>query len=191
MILGWMSKQDLKALKLIAQSVPENGTIVEVGSYMGKSAVTFAQNAPTSNIYCIDLFEEEKIVNHRYSDELCKEHDLPLNGTYNTYKLFKENTKDYSNIHMIRGYSPDEIQFDDFIDLFFLDASHKNPNDVENINYFLRFMKDKSVIAGHDYDPHRYPDVVENVHSLELLFDTEATYYPESSIWSIGVNSEN
>lgn len=186
-----MSKQDLEALKSLALHVPENGTIVEVGSYMGKSAATFAEHASTCQVYCIDIFEEEKIVNHSYSIELCKEHDLPLNGTYNTYELFKENTKGYSNIHMIRGYSPNEIEFNDQIDLFFLDASHKNPNDIENIEYFLKLMKDESVIAGHDYDLDKYPDVVENVHNLELLFDTKAIFYPDSSVWSIGVNNED
>ena len=189
MILGWMLPGDLRALKYLCQSVPTCGIIVEIGSYMGKSAVCFAENSkPTVNIYCIDTFDEERIVNHKYDEESCKLYDLPFNGTYNLHELFLENTKGYSNIHMIRGYSPQEIQYDKGpIDLLFLDASHTNPNDLENLSYFMRFMSDEATIAGHDYDPVKYPDVVENVHALEQLFETEAIFFDDSSIWAIRV----
>ena len=54
-IPGWFTEEDnIVALKL-AQAVPENGIIVEIGSFVGKSAWHWANSAhPSVKIYCID-----------------------------------------------------------------------------------------------------------------------------------------
>ena len=184
---------DLAALKELCQFIPNRGIIVEVGSLMGKSTVALAQNVdPSVTIYAVDFFDEARTFSHSFSEADCEKYGFPRNITYNILEEFKKNIQDYSNIKMIRGNSPSKIEYTGgTIDLLFLDASHKNPNDLDNIEYFLRFMKNGSIISGHDYDPYKYPDVVQNVHSLELLFDREATYYPDSTIWSIEVNYEN
>lgn len=181
-----MSDADLAALKKLCQSVPDCGIIVEVGSLMGKSSVCFAENVdPSVTIYCIDFFDESRTFNHSFSEADCEKYNFPKNITYNILEEFQKNTQDYSNIKMIRGNSPHKIEYPgDPIDLFFLDASHKNPNDLENLEYFIRYMKNGGIIAGHDYEP-KYPDVMENVHALENYLDTKATFFEGSTIWAI------
>ena len=74
------------------------------------------------------------------------------------------------------------------IDLFFLDASHTNPSDWEILEYFIPFIKTNGIICGHDYDENQFPDVVENLKKLELLFNTKVVLFKNSSIWMIYKN---
>lgn len=188
-IMGWMTPGDLKAVTHLAGLVPANGIIVEVGSMFGKSAITWAKYSNARKIYCVDTFLEQYNVFHEISDEICKEMKYPLSGvTYNILDIFTENTKDFGNILPIRGFSPGDIKLpEDKIDLFFLDVGHKNPNDWDNIEYFLPMIKVGGIISGHDYDAIRFPDVVENVARLSEIMKSNVTLYKESTVWSMVV----
>jgi predicted O-methyltransferase YrrM len=188
-IMGWMLPDDLNALSHLAKMVPSGGIIVEVGSMFGKSAVSWATYSNASKIYCVDTFLEDYNVIHDIPDEICEELNFPISGvTHNILKIFTENTKSYSNIIPIRGYSPGNIVIpEEKIDLFFLDASHTNPNDWENIQYFLPMIKVGGIISGHDYDSILFPDVVENVARLKEMMKGDVSLYKDSTVWSITV----
>jgi cephalosporin hydroxylase len=188
-IMGWMSKNDMIALEKIAKLVPQNGIIVEVGSMFGKSAIIWAMHSAASQIYCIDTFIENYNVAHEISNTRCIENGYPFsNVEYNILEIFTSNTEKFTNIIPIRGFSPHNIKLPvSEIDLFFLYASHVNPNDWENIEYFLPKIRAGGIISGHDYLPNQFPDVVENVHRLEQMLSRKVTLYEKSSIWSIEV----
>jgi predicted O-methyltransferase YrrM len=168
--------------------VPENGTIVEIGSLFGKSSTAMAMTNRTAKIYCVDLFPENLTPNH---GEFNYGVGYPEpKKVYDVDKIFDENVKKFNNIIKIKGMSPGDILDIDFgqIDLFFLDASHTNPNDWDNIEYFLPKIKKGGIISGHDYIPTQFPDVIENVKRLEKLLGTTATLYEGSSVWSMIVS---
>lgn len=192
-IIGWFAVGDCHALSILAKQVPENGIIVEVGSLFGKSSVSLAENAhPSVKIYCIDLFNESLVPNNNceYNNT-----DFPIyKKTYNAAVEFKKNTATFSNIIMIKGSSPqcftDDTEIAQLrnIDLFFLDASHFNPNDWENIEFFLPRIKRNGIISGHDfYENKLFPDVNENVEKLEKQFQQTVTQYKYSSVWSFRI----
>jgi predicted O-methyltransferase YrrM len=186
-VLGWMTDKEIKILEELAELTPQQGTIVEVGSFFGRSACAWATVRPQSKIICIDIFFEKYIQRHKIADDICKIHNFPLSGKkYNVYEEFLKNTKDYSNITHIRGTSPQGIVYtNEEIDLFFLDAAHRNPSDWENIEFFLPFVKPGGIICGHDYNKENFPDVVENVHKLENILGNKARIIEDSSIWMI------
>ena len=189
-ILGWMLEHELKVLESIAKQVPVNGNIVEVGSMFGRSAVCFAMSAdPSVTINCIDYFPTDMIQHHGCSDEDSIKNRFPIaNKLYNVEQEFIENTKEFTNINMLKGDSPHVLVYKpEPIDLFFLDAGHSNPNDWDNLCHFVPYMKLNGIIAGHDHIKTEFPDVCENVKRLEQLFDTKAKFYPASSIWTVKV----
>ena len=49
---------ELQTISQIAQDLPDNATIVEVGSLFGRSSVVWALSAPTATVYCIDRYED-------------------------------------------------------------------------------------------------------------------------------------
>jgi predicted O-methyltransferase YrrM len=163
---GWMSVSELIQIEEWASLVPLNGTIVEVGSYKGRSAYAWAGSCdPSVKVYCIDRFDGD-FVND-----------------------FNENLKEFSNVVPIKGnvpYSMPEWE-DKEIDVFFLDGLHSNPHDIDAINYFLPLIKKGGILCGHDYYPNNpewAPDIIENIKHLEKkLNQTVTSWTAISSLW--------
>ena len=168
-IPGWMSEQEMTVISEIAAQVPENGVIVELGSYKGKSALVWASFChPSVKVYCIDLFAS-------YTTD---EPDF--------FEEFRENTKHLPNIIQIRGLCPILLDYPgDPIDVFFNDAVHYNPMDWNNIQYFKKYIKPGGLLVAHDYIPETYPDVVENASRLEAETNNQITQYSRTCLYSI------
>jgi hypothetical protein len=81
----------------------------------------------------------------------------------------------------IKHYS----QYDEQIDIFFLDAAHCNPSDIEYINYFTNFIKPGGMIIGHDYNTLGHsPDIMANIKLLEERYNKPVTVSEGTSLWS-------
>lgn len=183
-IFGFFSDGELEQVATWAKEVPANGVIVEVGSFFGKSSVGWATACdPTVTVYCIDRFEELSI---EFIQSLPK--NIPINnGKYNPFEVFKNNTKDIKNIYPIKASSIKELpNIFDKIDIFFIDAEHKNPSDIEYILHFTKFIKPGGLICGHDLGT-TFPDVRVNVTILEKLYKKKVQRYHNSSLWSIRI----
>jgi predicted O-methyltransferase YrrM len=172
-IEGWMEENDLTQIEKWARSVPANGVIVEVGSFRGRSAVAWASSCdPSVTVYCIDIFENSNV---RGDD----------------YEFFKKNTSHLKNIISIKGDSPHGIVYPELpIDIFFLDAAHENPSDLNNIEYFLPFIKNGGLLCGHDYNtaPGCMPPAIEeNIKLLEARLDQPVALYPGTILWSFNI----
>ena len=169
-IKGMMHEDELKTIEQLAKTVPPNGVIVEVGSFVGRSSVAWAMSVDRSaTVYCYDIFNKN-IENN--------------DGTISsTWEEFLKNIADFNNVVPVRGITPTQTGYIDYrsIDLFFIDAGHANPNDWNIIQYFLPFVKSGGTISGHDYssylkgDPIAWPAVNFNVHRLEEMFNKKAT----------------
>ena len=168
---GHMNERELQVIERWASAVPENGVIVEVGSLFGRSAVAWAKSCALSvNVYCVDPFYDPR-TDTDYSDE------------------FYENTNDIENLFSIVAVCP-YFKYSKYIDkpadVYFVDATHSNPNDWHIILFGLKNLKSGGLLCGHDYSPD-WPDVVENVKKLEEMLGRAATLYPETSLWSFEI----
>ena len=163
-IPGWMAKSELQVIKNLASQVPSGGVIVELGSLRGRSAYAWATSCVDNVVvYCFDKFD----------------------GDF--YEDFLENTKECKNIIAVKGECPYTSEYDGPpIDIFFLDGSHTNPQDIDAINYFLPHMKSGGIFCGHDYRKH-FPDVLANVARLEQLLTQKVTLFPGTTIWAFRI----
>lgn len=184
---GFLFGNDLHVISTIAKTIPENGIIVEIGSFMGKSSVAWADNCHTTvQVYCIDPLPE-----FTYNGKWAI---LERGKTYNMKEEFLLNTKRFLNIKMITGISPNNIdsQYINIIsnlrniDCVFLDSAHVNPTDWQNIQYYVPKMRVGAILCGHDYSE-SWPDVITNVRRLESIFEQKVTVYYNSSIWSFRI----
>jgi predicted O-methyltransferase YrrM len=176
---GWINDGDLIALYLLASGLPKNSIIVEVGSLFGKSAVQLARSAPSSSIYCFDLWNSYYTSG---SDDI---------NRYNNLETFHSFTKDYPSIKPTKiEISPDSAEWgDDNIDMVFLDTSHHNPSDWEIIEYWIKKLDHNGILCGHDYRDINppWPDVYENVKKLEKMLGKPVTTYNKSTVWSFKI----
>lgn len=183
-IVGLITEQEWLTLTYLAEQVKENGKIIEIGSYMGKSTVGLAKGAHTTvSIDAIDLFPEETtfLPNDTYVPGFPK-HDV----TYKQRLEFIKNTKKYPNIRMIIADNASQLDYklEPHIDLLFLDANHRNPIDLDYLKYFIPRMKVGGIISGHDFISN-FPDVISNVKMLENYYSTKATII--ETLWYVKV----
>ena len=188
LVPGLTSQDDLNILYEWAKLVPENGVIVEIGSFLGRTAVALAEGAPASTkIYCIDYFPNYFNKIFTKDNNCCGDDDFwKIGKIYNTREEFVKFTKDYVNITPLVLERPNKVYpyQGELIDLLFLDGAHCNPADLMNIHYFKKFLKPNAIICGHDHDP-SWPDVIKNVKILEIIYKTKAILYESSTMWAI------
>jgi len=139
---GWMSEKELTWLAKAAESCK---TIVEFGSYHGRSTRALADNSRLdAKIWAVD----------------------PWNGDYRTdagqlisdvdsYCLpyFKRNLKDHidsGKVIVCRGFS---YNFESSLamDMVFIDGDHRYGTVLKDIKKALELVSNNGIIAGHDY----------------------------------------
>lgn len=185
-IPGWLAK--VESLSLFDQTKPYNYRDcvgVEIGSLHGKSAAIIAQAIPLGTLYCIDLWDERDLYNGKFSDLIVEQHNLPRRGMRNSLELFREYTKNYNNIQAIKGTSPYCVKnWHQSVDFVFLDAGHTNPNDRDNIDFWLLKIKPGGLLIGHDLKP-QLPDVQKNVKYLSNLLNQDPVIV--KTLWSFKI----
>ena len=181
-IPGWLSGiQDKVLFNLTAEYNNTNTVGVEIGSLHGRSSYIISTAIPLGKLYCIDLWDGKSCFSTELSNEVSKKYYNPTDDMYKTLEFFLENVKDRTNIFTIKGSSPSCVQdWDTLVDFVFLDAEHKNPSDMDNINFWLPKIKPGGMFIGHDAD---YDDVVKNIKYLENLLEQSVTIVPKTSIY--------
>ncbi len=176
---GWFSKFDIAALSIISTTI-KNGTIIELGSMHGRSAVCMSMSSPTSKIYCLDYWGG-------WMSKTADEIERP-----NSLEVFKSYTSAYENIIPVQLFidKPTIPNWPEPVDMVFIDTSHTNPDDWNVIEFWLPKIKSGGIICGHDYYTIEqdgivhYPDVNANVERLESQIGKPVTLYKYSCIWS-------
>lgn len=173
-IPGWMPLIDLQVLERLAQGVPINGIIVEVGSFKGRSSWTLANSCdPSVTVYCIDLWDEYWKGKEPGSDP-------------HTLQLFKKNVEECPNIIPLMGGStevdwPEERK----ADLIFIDGDHTSPQVDKDLEVWVQRLKPGGILAGHDFNVYRWPDVCRAVIRLSEKMKLPFKMFGKGFIWAI------
>jgi predicted O-methyltransferase YrrM len=141
-IEGFLDPIEERCLQWAASRMPTDGTIVEVGSYHGKSAVNLAyavrKRGGNARIYCVDTWRNENI-------EFARNVDV--------YQRFLDNTSTYhSIITTLRGRSEDVGTAWDKgpIDVLFIDGDHSFEGVTKDIRAWVPHVKRGGLLLFHD-----------------------------------------
>lgn len=148
-ITGWLEieEADLLACSLlkICSSLPAPHTVVEIGSYHGKSTVLLGSvlqyYSPFSKLYAID--PHEGVVGAQGQD---------LKQTMPSWVAFSLNTADakLKNIEVIRDYSTN-VLWNKPISFLFIDGLHDYENVSKDFFHYSEFVVVGGFVAFHDY----------------------------------------
>jgi hypothetical protein len=140
-------------------------TIVEIGSYKGQSTVYMAVEIANSNkkinFYAIDTWEGSKENRDKFSPHF----------TYNIDKLYDiylnniSSVNNYINNIKMESIKASLLFEDESIDIVFIDACHEYECVYEDIMAWLPKVKNKGILAGHDYN-HGWPGVNKAVDEI-------------------------
>lgn len=155
-IPGWMAAPDLKVMADLAARIPENGAIVEVGSWLGQSTYTWATSTKAT-VYAIDLWKW-------MPKEYCGPGHERVNLAGDPFAQFHANVGHLPNVVPMRRNSSGGVWDQGPIDLVFIDAMHQNPWVGEDVRYWEEHVKPGGVICGDDYSP-RFPAVMEEAQA--------------------------
>lgn len=130
---GWMSEEELNWL---FETAKDCKNIVEVGSFKGRSTHALLSGTK-GNVTAIDDWVLHYDINNSQHGETA-------------FKEFKENTKDFKNLNIIRARSNEAVNSfkDDSLDMVFLDFTTHYTEYLEAIK---KWSPKTKFICGHEY----------------------------------------
>jgi len=128
----------------LIEQCPEQGTIVELGAWLGKSSSYLVDKAINKNVIIIDSWLGSP-------NELQTNHKLALEK--DIYELFKSNMGN-RKYRSIRGLSKDIVSDfeDESLDVVFIDLTHTYEEVKQDITFWLPKVKKGGILSGHDYE---------------------------------------
>jgi predicted O-methyltransferase YrrM len=186
-IPGFMSVRDLEVLEHLAQRVPENGIIVEVGSFMGRSSWALAKSCDkTVNVICVDAWPP-----YTFNNEDLKKLSAYQEGMEFDISHFRKNISDCPNIEVMEGCST-EIPWEKerLIDLIFIDGDHESPGVNNDLECWFERLKPDGIFSGHDFNVGVFPDVCKAVIEKSEKENLPFKLFEKSAIWVIEKESE-
>ena len=156
----WFTFSDLYA-KMV-NDFPDGSHFVEIGSWMGRSAVFMAVEIINSNkkikFDCIDSWE--------FIDEIYTSDNNIAKLKLTAFDEFLKNinpVSDIINYHKCKSIDASKLYKDQSLDFVYIDASHEYENVKNDLIYWYPKVTFGGVIAGHDYP---YPGVKKAVNEF-------------------------
>jgi hypothetical protein len=152
-IRGWMSEPELYFL---AEQAQKHKTIIEAGSYCGRSTRAMADNTD-GIVHAIDPWDGQRqyygnIVHQNGDNNIFNQFVCNLNGYIRSCKVVIY-ISNFHNVHIDRP------------DMVFIDAIHEYTPLKRDINHALKLMHGKGLLCGHDYSS-GWPEVIEVVDEM-------------------------
>jgi Methyltransferase domain len=188
-IPGWMPEAELKTIEMLAQTIPRDGNMVEIGPFCGRSSWCWARSAdPSVTVHCLDIWNPAE---HPYHPPATIGNDQTTNADFGaamdrekvsgTLENFKYFTGDCANVVAHQGASPRDFKnWDEPLDLVFLDGVHHNPIFWQDLNFWFWKLKPGGLCCGDDF-ARTHPDVVWGVQDFAKTHGL--TFLVQGRIW--------
>lgn len=182
---GYLTHDDMDAIAMLTSMLPNSATIVEIGSFLGKSSVEWSKNLTAQGkehkILCVESFNSPIEI----LKDLMQEAGFDIPKKCNSqFELFQYYTKDYPDILPIHGFFNQSFVFPTQVDLVFEDSTHQFHYLVYALPFWWKTLKPGGILSGHDYidEVKTAVDLFAAIENLEVkTFKNSDT----SSIWYI------
>lgn len=160
---GWMTKDELKWLY---DRASESNTVLEIGSWMGKSTYALCSGCK-GNVFSVDHFLGSS------------EHKFMIERGCKPFDVFKENVKKFANLITLKMSSEEASKalcIPEKFDMLFIDGAHE----YEDFLLDLKCWTDRArrLLCGHDAN---YPSIQKAFG--EMFPDKKMEWVPSTTIW--------
>ncbi len=177
-IEGWMEERELEWL---AEQASKHNTIVEIGSYLGRSTCALADNTE-GRVFAFDDWKgirEKSVTVEMDSKRLFNDFLSNMNGRVESGKVVPLIT-DHQDTYKITTQLKN---FGAVPDMVFIDGCHKYESVHADIKFWLKQLNGKGLLCGHDIN---WEDVYKAVQTLV----PEAQIVDGTSLWCVDLSNE-
>jgi predicted O-methyltransferase YrrM len=157
-IQGWTTTEEAAALMQTVCELPDNAVIVEVGSFLGKSAVVLAgacQLRGSGRVHCIDRFDGSgDAFSETFYREIAMQSNKPLRARFDR-NIQSARLSDWVEIH--QG-SAEQVSAGWMIpiDMLYLDGDQSPAGARRAFEGFAHFFKHGAIVALHNSSARSY-----------------------------------
>ena len=174
-IPGWNVEKKLCALADHAANVKENGWIVEVGTFCGRSSYTLGSNKDESVLLTsIDPFVGiENMPTQHIRGDISKI-DYSEEGWWNVMHGIP-------NVELLRAWSPysfcsKNLTFSKKADMILYDASHEYRCTYLSLDYWYKHLRDGGIMAIDDYCYDLFPDSARAIDDFSEKYNVSLSF---------------
>jgi predicted O-methyltransferase YrrM len=142
---GFLGDDEARFLAMLAACAPAEGTIVEIGSYKGKSTVLLASIAShygLGRVIAIDPHTGPSITDPKVA---------PGTSTFEEFVAGLRSAKLEEQVEIHRDFSRDAVKgWNRPIRLLWIDGDHTYPGTNEDFELFSPYLSNGAVVAMHD-----------------------------------------
>ncbi len=148
---GFLRLDEVEALMGIAELIPENGTMINIGAGAGTSSLAVAESRPDIHIITVDISKGG-----------------PLGGMENELNAFNNAEMEDQLPEQILGDSKEigKTWERDKVDFVFVDGDHSEEGVRGDIEAWFQNIKDGGIIVFHDYNMDVWPKVMTVVDEM-------------------------
>lgn len=164
-----------------AARVPENGWIVEVGTFCGRSAFVLAANSdPSVKVTCIDPWWFD------HGDRYVAEHYQNTLGNRDCYYSLENCSKNLAQfgdrVELVKATSPYfHPRFtEQKADMFFIDGDHSGEVVKKELKLYYNNLAENGTIVVDDYQHYKYADMTREVQNFVLSYGIELNILKQS-----------
>lgn len=164
--------REMLFLQQLVYQLNNNSLILEIGSFLGKSAVALADAAEKINgtVICIDPFD-------KHSNSFSP----------NQKEIFLENISGWDNIYLVEAHSSNffELNAEDKYDMIFIDGDHSVVGFVSDLKNSI--LHSRKIVCGHDFCMYS-PWIVDIIQYLSAKFGVR--YEVVGWTWKLDISND-
>ncbi|MCK9371488.1 glycosyltransferase [Candidatus Dojkabacteria bacterium] len=171
---GWFSDQDIITYRELVSSIPNNGFLLELGSWKGRSICSIADLIIDKNIHVsiVDTFQGTESEGDAHKE--AKDIDLK--------KVFLENIESFGLSKYITVYQETTDNAvknfqDGTFNFIFIDADHTKDAVTKDINNYRPKLNQDGILSGHDFAWHGVREALDATSCKPIVFN---------NIWYVG-----
>lgn len=178
-IPGPMEIQELVYLEKLANELPENSEMVEVGTFLGRSAYVLAATRPDCVLTVVDPFDCDI---PSWLNGPTMRGDVEIHHGENHFEAFKKYVGNMPNVRVCIDRSPLSKWMLPAPNLVFIDAAHHYEAISADIRYWSQIATSHKALCGHDYSD-EFSDVKRAVDEFADANGLSVYVEPETTIW--------
>lgn len=150
-VAGYFQDVDMRDYMHLTNMLPDEGLMVEIGSFRGRSLASVAENIKRKRLRVLSVDIFDKVISEDYVEpDVYAKREGMLDDFLLTIEQF--GIREHVDVLAAKSIDAAKMLSDQQFDLVFIDADHSYEAVKADIEAWWPLVKEGGIMAGHDYD---------------------------------------